>query len=511
MMKIPKLSSIFRKETKKERIEPTFSITETEQHAAESAGEMVAYGDDISGLSISSLLGQENNPARTRHQIFKSFMLMEKDPVVSIALKTHAIAALGGHESKGDVIFIEEEPDCSEEDKKFIAELKEDLLDNFNKIAFTMAYNAIAFGDSYCRTYFEKGKGLVRCIADEMVHPSLILPYEQGGETSGFIIGTNKHNLGRMTTLQLARMKMPRVAYIPQMGVVSKTYRNNIMEDDVSRLPQLPSMIGGSFLFAAEKPFWDFYVSLNALVGQRLVDSIDEAFISVNMNGSTKEQQKKMAENLKRVLSNSKVIADKAMQGVPQISRIRHVMFTHNEKQFTTHGDTLGSKRQGSITIDDVLLHAKLLSGSLGIDLSMLGFAEQLSGGLGEGGFFRASAQIAESSRLIRIALSDFFNEIIDNHCLFKYGKKLNKATRPFNINFYGSISAFENERQQTRATAVGSAGLITQTLAGARELGLGEEELVIFMSKQMAIDEEEARIYAKSMASNVSSNEMMP
>lgn len=500
-MKLPKFSSIFVKEENapKVRQEPFIGLGAADQ-AQKRAEELIAYGDDISGMTISSLLGQEGNPARTRHQIYRQFMLMEKDPVVSIALKTHTIAALGGHESKGEVVFIEEEPNCSDKQRKFIDEIRADVLDDFNKIAFNVAYNAIAFGDSFARTYYEKGKGLVRLVSDEMVHPSLILPYEQGGETSGYVVGTNKHSLGRMTTLQLARMKMPRVAYIPQMGVVSKTYRHNIMEDDIHKLPQLPAMVGGSFLFAAEKPFRDFYVSLNSLVGQRLVDAIDEAFITINMSTSTHEQQKRMAQYLKNILISSKKMADDAMSGIPQVSRIRHVVPTYNDKQLTIHGDALGSKRQGTVTIEDIMLHAKLLAGSLGIDLSMLGFAEMLSGGLGEGGFFRASAQIAESSRLIRIGLSDFFNTIIDTHCLFKYGKALSQTNRPFNINFYGSISAFENERQQTRATAVGSAGLIVQTLEQAKNLGLKEQELILFMTKQMAMDEDEARQYAKSM-----------
>ena len=40
------------------------------------------------------------------------------------------------------------------------------------------------------------------------------------------------------------------------------------------------------------------------------------------------------------------------------------------------------------MSIDDIMLHAKLLAGALGVDLSMLGFADTLAGGLGEGGFF---------------------------------------------------------------------------------------------------------------------------
>ncbi|MGX2973716.1 hypothetical protein ACWIUH_01345 [Ursidibacter arcticus] len=508
-MKIPSFKSIFFKEkTVKQRIEPTFSHSVPDEHSqAFLNDELFQAGDDMSGMTISSLLGGETAKARTRQQIYKQWQIMEKDPVISIAIKTHTIAALGGHESKGDVIFIEENPNATEQDKKIIEELRGDLLEVFNKIAFPVAYKAIAFGDAYARTYFEKGQGLVRCIADEITHPMLVLPYEQGGETVGFVAGVNQHNLVRLTKFQIARMKMPRIQWIPQMGVIPKAYRSNIEQDDISRLPRLPSMVGGSFLFAAEKPFWDFYTSLNAIVGQRLVDSIDESLMTVNLTGSTKEQQIKFKKMITSVLSQSKELADKAMNGEPYFGRKRHVVFTHNEKQVTLHGEGLGSKRQGSITIDDIMLHARLLAGALGIDLSMLGFADQLSGGLGDGGFFRVSAQVAQSSQLIRVAMADFFDEIIDNHMLFKYGKKFPKGNRPYAINFYGSISAFEAEKQRTRTDMVGSAGLIVQTLAQMKDLGLGEKEMITFMTKQMAIDEDEATEYAKTMVSHSAEN----
>lgn len=496
--KLP-FKSMFTRE-KKSRVEPTFSLPNAIQDPY-NVSEFTQYGDDLSGMTVSALLGTGNSQARTRHDIYRAWSMMEKDPIVSIALKTHTIAALGGHESKGDLIFIEADPQASKEEIRLVEELQADLLEIFNKIAFPTVYRGITFGDSYARTYFEKGKGLVRCLIDEIVHPNLIQAYEKGGETIGYVAGTHRNHLARLTTHQLARFKMPRTVWIPQHGIVPKAYRSNIVEDNVENLPILPSMVGGSFLFAAEKPFWDFYTSLNALVGQRWVDAVDESFISVNMSGSTKAQQDAFKKNIVKVMTASKEMADKAMRGEPMFGRTRHIFFTHNEKQFTTHGDPLSSKRQGNISIDDIMLHAKLLSGTLGIDLSMLGFADQLSGGLGEGGFFRSSAQIAESSRLIRVACADFFDDIIDNHMLFKYGKKFERSKRPYAINFYGSISAFENEKQQTRANAVGSAGIIIQTLAQMKEIGMGKDEMVLFMTKQMAMDEEEAKRYAGSLA----------
>lgn len=459
------------------------------------------YGDDLSGLTIAGLMGTANSPPRSRQAIYQQWRLMEKDPVISIALKTHVTAALGGHETNGDVVFIEDNANASEADKKVLEEVRSDLLEMFNKHAFSIAYNAIAFGDGYARTYYEKGKGLIGMVTDEMVHPTLIQPYEQGGQTVGFLAGSTRHHLTRLTTLQLARMSMARFVTVPQAGMMSKSYKYNIAEDDRNKLPIVPAIIGGSLLFTAEKPFTDFYISLASLVGQRLVDSIDESFIMVNMSGGTKDQQLKLAQNVKKTLLQSKQLADKAMQGEPQFSRIRHVLFTHEEKQVITQGEGLGSKRQGSVSIEDIMLHARLLAGTLGIDLSMLGFADQLSGGLGDGGFFRMSAQIAESSRVIRASMADFLTDLIDKHMLYKYGKCWSNANRPFQINYYGSISAFESERQQTRANAVGSAGIMAQTLDQMKNLGFNEKEMVLFMTKQMMLDQDEAELYAKSIA----------
>nr|WP_241879624.1 hypothetical protein [Psychrobacter sp. PraFG1]UNK06450.1 hypothetical protein MN210_08125 [Psychrobacter sp. PraFG1] len=43
---------------------------------------------------------------RTRRQIYTMWEIMQADPQVSEALSLHVTAALGGHESTGDMIFI---------------------------------------------------------------------------------------------------------------------------------------------------------------------------------------------------------------------------------------------------------------------------------------------------------------------------------------------------------------------------------------------------------------------
>lgn len=97
--------------------------------------------------------------------------------------------------------------------------------------------------------------------------------------------------------------------------------------------------------------------------------------------------------------------------------------------------------------------------------------------------------------------MADFLTDLIDKHMLYKYGKCWTNANRPFQINYYGSISAFESERQQTRSNAVGSAGIMAQTLEQMKNLGFSEKEMVLFMTKQMMLDQDEAELYAKSIA----------
>jgi len=132
-----------------------------------------------------------------------------------------------------------------------------------------------------------------------------------------------------------------------------------------------------------------------------------------------------------------------------------------------------------------------LLSGAIGVDLSMLGFSEILSGGLGEGGFFRTSAQAAERARVIRSSLAECINHIIDIHTLNKYGYVFTKKERPFRINFYGSISALEAEKEETKQSTMNSGLLLVQAMQAMKEAGADSDMMKQFLSKQMMIDEE--------------------
>ena len=473
---------------------------------ARTAGKSPIYEIDQSDMymygagptTVATLLGQGRKAARNRQIIYEKWQIMESDPIISSAIQLLVTGALGGHETNGDVVFIEESP-VAQENKKLmsIVEDVKQLAPIFNRLAFPMAYTAAIYGDAYARIYADK-QGIVDVTTDELIRPQLVQPFERGGRTIGFVISIGERNFERLDLTQMARMKMPRTQWIPQFGVVEKALKVAITEDEIENLPIMPSMVGGSLIYNAEEPYDNLSASLVGLVGQRWIDSIDEQFVTVNIADTPIEKQRLILESLKRMLQRSKQVAEDAVKsGKPYLDRVRHIIPISNEKQVTTFNPST-TARNGSVSIDDVMLHARLLAGALGVDLSMIGFADQLSGGLGEGGFFRVSAQAAERARVIRTALSDFFYSIIDVHTYRKFGIVYPPSERPWQINFYGSISALEAEKQRTRADAMNSGLLLVQTIQALKEMGATKDIASEFLEKTMLLDDAQAKLYAK-------------
>lgn len=460
---------------------------------------------DVEPVSTSILLGG-NSEARSRQQIYAKYQQMQQNSFINAGLRLHVTAALGGHESKGDVIFIECTPEAEKDPKKkkIIDDLNLDLKDLLNKNIYTLAFNAVSWGDGYGRVYSQDKVGITDLMCDEMVLPPLVQPFEQGSRTVGFVVGTATNSSGvKLSTTQMIRVKMPRTLYTPQARVMQKAFKTAILEDDSSNLPYLPSLVGGSFLEGIEDPYNHLIMSISGMVGQRIQDGIDEALLTVNMTDMTHEQQKATMQNLEQMFAETAAQTAKAVkEGRSLLGKLRRFIPVWSDKQLVQLQGGTGSQRSGSITIDDVMFHAKQLSGGLGIDLAMLGFADLLSGGLGEGGFFRVSAQVAERSRMIRNAVTQAINDLIDIHLYKKSGLAFSDADRPWAINFYSGISAQQKEAQDTKLSMMNTGGILIQTLAQLKELGLSPEVVKHLLSTQMMLDENSADLVAKGLAS---------
>lgn len=461
------------------------------------------YGYDQ--VSVSMLLGSGKRQARARADIYTKYHHMMGDPIISTALRAQVTMALGGDERSGDTVFIEAKATEGEPDSqlsKIVAELQAQLQPIFNRVAHQVAFNGTGFGDAYARVYLKEGVGVVDLYTDEMVYPPLVQPYVRGNQTAGYVVSTGKKFTERLTIKQMARLKMPRMLYVSQIRVIEKAMRSALAEDDLDALPLLPDLVGGSFLEAAEEAYDNLMSALAGLVGQRVLNSIDENMIGVNLEGMTLQQRKEFMKSVKDMLLASKKYAEEAVRtGRPVTERRFHLIPTFAEKQLTSISQFNGTSGASSVSVEDVMFHAKLLAGALGIDLSMLGFADILSGGLGEGGFFRTSAQAAERSRIIRTALQGFFNEVIDLHTLTKHGFVFDEQDRPYQVNFYGSISALESEKQSSRERAMNASSLMLTAFGQLKELGLSSNTAIQILERHMEMDTDLAKKVATELA----------
>jgi hypothetical protein len=213
--------------------------------------------------TVASLLGSGNRGARARQVIYEKWAMMEADPIISTALMLLVTSALGGHETSGDLVFIEKKAEIKK-DKRLSAitdDIAAELGPLFNKIAFQAAYIGSAFGDAYARLY-TNSRGVVDVHMDETIRPPLVQAFERGSRTVGFAVYTGPRNFERLDVSQMARLKMPRIQWVPQYGVVEKALRLAISEDDIDSLPIMPSMVGGSLIYSAEGPYDNLTASL---------------------------------------------------------------------------------------------------------------------------------------------------------------------------------------------------------------------------------------------------------
>lgn len=454
-------------------------------------------------VTVSTLLGTARRQARSRMDIYTKWHYMLGDPVISSALRLHVTSALGGDEETGKTVFIDALPDTSKspELQRYVEDIKQSVEPILNEIAHSISFNAAGFGDAYARVWSKDKVGIQDVDVGELVFPPLVQPYERANRTEGYMITTGRKFKEPLKIDQMVRMKMPRMLYTPQSRVIEKVMRSNLAEDDYEQLQLLPALVGGSFLEAAEEPYDYLQAALRGMVGQRILSSLDENVLAVNMEGMTLEQRNTYMDSIKEMLRSIKSYAEKHVKdGSFSAERRFHVIPTFAEKQVTSVSQFSGTSGAQSLNVDDVLFYAKMLAGALGVDISMIGFADLLAGGLGEGGFFRTSTQAAERSRIIRTSLTQFAYDLIDIHTFKKWGLVFTPQERPFQVRLYGSISALESEKQASRERAVNSASMTLTALNQLKELGLNKDAVAQFLENMMGMDEDLAKLMATAL-----------
>ena len=462
-----------------------------------SIGDINAQYEAMNQYELGTLNSPDNAP-RTRQDIYSTWELMQKDPQIAEALSLHVTAALGGHETTGDMIFITPHERVRGKGKR-ARELRDrverealHLAPIINQYAFTLARQAIAYGDSYARIYTDKRLGVVGLMNNRHTAPSLIMPFEQAGQTVGFH-GLEEEDyersIAKLTPMQLLRVKMQRIEVIPQMPMQVWQDQKTLIYDQRCDNPVMPAEIGGSFLYPVEKPWKDTIISLAGLNNQQIADSVKQAFLTVNMEGMPPKQQTKYRKSITDMLTTYRDQIQEAFKGGEALHGTKyHVLPQWGDKQILQSVGDL-SQRNMPLSPELLMLNLRRVAGGLGIDLSLVGWADMLAGGIGDGASFQTSAQIMRRSNLIRTALIESFNHLMSIHWGIKYGESFDTKEYPWQYDFFSDAGAATAQALSNKQNRANTLTIEAQAIQMIKELALGKETTQLILEDRLDYD----------------------
>lgn len=447
---------------------------------------------------------------RDRKQIYTTYKIMQTDPTIDAALNLLVTAALGGHESRGEVVFISPADHVRGEGirakrlRQLVEKESRHLQSLINSFVFAFTRSGITYGDSYARIYSQRGQGIHHILCDEHVESPNIQAYEQAGRTVGFhVLEANNTETRIITALnrsQMIRLKMQRVSPVPQFRV-DKVYNQQLLQtDDISAVPVIPSPVGGSFLQNVESAWRDVILNFTALNTQQIADSVKNEFLTIDVSGMPPENRKIYKEGLTAALLKQHEKAKDALQGGDPLWATNWIVLPQwGDKQVMNPlGDV--AQRSSPLSMELVMTHLRRAVGCLGLDISLLGWADMLAGGLGDGAAFHTSAQVMQRSALIRQALTEPLIDLCILHFAYKYGEVYTRADLPFKIEFYSDISAAASEALNNRNTRANTLLMTVQSIGALKELNLAPEANAVLLDEYLGMDTAKADLISKSL-----------
>ncbi len=402
----------------------------------------------------------------TRFAKYTLFKAMADDSTIDSALKMHISHALSARSDTGEIISIES---IGNENDPIVKDLRNNLAGIFNSNCQAWAYNAALYGCWFPRVYGAQGKGVELIRSDYYCHPRFVTMYEQAGQIAGYTSAYQNPQKGGIELIAPWKIVPVRIPIWKQSNIEPVRADATLfdMSNDDFRADTLieSQNYGNSLVETAYVPWIDLQEAILSLNMSRKNASRLERMIGINTG---KLSPIKAAQYLNIVSSQidntSKLNAIASLRKGFVQTVINHLI--------PIFGDGRGrldiSTVEGTPNIDalaDVDLHVKRLGSALGIDPALLGFGEMLSGGIGDGGFFRVSVMAAIKANMLRHAILDFCERICEIHVAYKFGKVFLPGEKPWRNVFNSVSSALEREERENLEGRAGYATALAQVV----------------------------------------------
>ncbi|MBQ7609085.1 MAG: hypothetical protein IJU76_14140 [Desulfovibrionaceae bacterium] len=384
---------------------------------------------------------------------------MAKDPTIDSALKMHISNALSAKSDDTDAVYINS---VDGTDNKIVEELRAVLMPIIDRDLNEWARKAAVYGSCFARVYGEPGQGITNVRCEYHTHPRFIQKFEKGGRLAGYTStyqGANSH--GRQVQLLppwfFVGFEIPEWEDFENLEPVTVTgIPVDLSVDDYAVEGLVESQEYGTSLIAtAFGPWLDLLEAIMSLKMSRRNAARLERLVGVSTGKLDPERAARYLDMIAERVTN----ASDEVQQQSYLSGTVQTVVNHLFPIYGDHGGVQVDAVQGTPDInglEDVLFHIKRLGGALGVDPSLLGFGDLLSGGLGDGGFFRMSVLAGTKANMLRKAIASGIERLCEIHVAYKYGKIFTPEERPWAIKFNSISSAIEREEQNTLEAKIG-------------------------------------------------------
>lgn len=435
-----------------------------------SGGSRMFYGADNliadpSGQGATSTTGEMDwmSEKKMPSDRFAKYALVQDmvcDPVLSGALDMHISHALSVDSQTGNILEITAK---TKEFKDLAASLQSELGLLINQGLPSWCKLMAAFGVHYIRPYADDKRGVFDIESSYYTMAQQIREYVRGGQCAGFTSeylkeSVNGGEVRLVEPWQLVALRVPYWQPNIYLEPFNPTGRQYSLYDDLHRRTPIETQdYGTSFLEFAYPAWCDLSDSIRSLKGSRYNASRIDRFIALGMDNL---DPARAAQYLNMVGTQLRKDLEAAYRKgrtkglIPSVWNTMVPNLSGSKGGVSIDTQTISPDIQH---IEDVMFHLKRMSAGLGIDVSMLGWGDLMSGGLGDGGFFRTSIQAAIRANWLRVGVVNAVNRLIDIHMAYKYGKVFPAGTaRPIEIKFHSLNTAVEQE--QSEATEIRTA-----------------------------------------------------
>ena len=448
-----------------------------------------------------------------RLQKYNILETMAKSPTISTALNIHIAHALAPSKKTGQAFILSPKDGSDAEAVSRCEELTADLGAMINDGLPSWAMIMAIFGVSYVRPYAEQGRGITGIESSYYTLPHFVQEFYRGSQLVGFsgdyILDT--HSLRRVITEPWNLVSMKNPYWTPQHKVIPVSYGTkgySLLSDQADKPLMETQNYGTSFLEYSYEPYLNLCASLAALKSTRNNAAKIDRLIALTTNTldpvNAANYTRGVSQALKR---HSDLVAQRSINAnaIPTVLNHLIPVMGDGKNGITIDTQSIPADISG---IEDVMFHLRQLAASLGIDATMLGWADQMSGGLGEGGWQQTAIQAALRANWIRQAAQRTIYRLLDIHLAYKYGKVYTETNRPHDVQFNSMNTAIqeeENRELDARANFVAVISQIMDQIQNNPKLAGSDAFMRYLFTEQLHIDDDTLNTMIKEFKANES------